>query len=702
MKRTLAISGMHCASCAVNIENSLAKIKGVTGASVNFAAGEASVEGNFAEKEVEKVIVGLGYRLGNSGQKAAADLRSLQKTVIWAGILAVPIFILSMFTKTFPFREWLLLILTTPVQFIAGARFYQGTWQGLKNRFISMDVLVALGTSAAYFYSLGVMLGILPGEIFFETAALLIFFLLMGKYLEAKTLVGTNEAIKRLMAVGAKEATVLPALGSSNEVKVSVAELKIGNLILVRPGEKVAVDGVILKGASAVDESLVTGESVPVDKKVGDKVIGGTINKSGSFVFRAERVGSQTLLAQIIDFVKKAQEAKAPTQKLADKISRVFVPAILIFSLLVFGYWLIIVRIPLPQALSFAIAVLVIACPCALGLATPTAIMVGTGVGASKGILIKGGEALEKAEKIDLVVFDKTGTLTLGEPEVVALSETTDDLLALAAGVEQKSEHPLAKAIVRRARELNLELPSVRNFKSLTGLGVEGTVGRQKISVGKIQTAGSRFVKEWQNKGATVVGVKVNKHSQGLIAIMDTLRPGTIQAVARLKEKGYQVAMITGDNEATAREIGRQVGIDRVMANVLPKDKAAKISSFGQRRVAFVGDGVNDAPALSAADLGIAMGGGTDVARETGDIVLVKDDPLGVVEAIELAKATFRKVKFNFFWAFFYNVGGIPVAAGLLSGWGMTLKPELAGLAMAFSSVSVILNSLRLKSQFKN
>ncbi|TSC53953.1 MAG: Cu2+-exporting ATPase [Microgenomates group bacterium LiPW_16] len=708
-KQTFAIGGMDCASCALKIEKELYKLAGVKKASVDFATGRATVEGEADWEEIEKIVEKFGYRVVKTeakGEERREELRKMKKLLIFTGILSLPIFLLSMVAKNFPHREWILLVLTTPIQFFSGARFYRGAWQGLKNHFANMDTLVALGTSAAYFFSLGVILRIFPGEVFFETAALLVFFLLLGKYLEAKTLSKTNEAIKRLMEVGAKEATVLRR---GEEVKIPILGVRVGDIIVVRPGEKVPVDGTILEGASAVNESMVTGESMPVEKRIGDRVIGGTINKSGSFIFRAEKVGEETLLSQIIAFVEKAQEARAPTQKIADKISAVFVPTIIVISLLTISYWLLIVRLPIAGALSFGIAVLVIACPCALGLATPTAIMVGTGVGAENGILIKGGEALEKAEKIDLVVFDKTGTLTKGEPTVTDVTVintnkyqfqmSNEKLLQLAASAEARSEHPLGQAIVRKAKELGLKLKEVKDFKALPGLGVEGVVEGKRVSVGKVKEENNEFAKNWRGRGATVVEVRINNSEKvGLIAIADTLKETSLRAVSKFKKEGYKLVMITGDDEKTANEIARQLGIERVIANVLPEEKAKKTEELKkQGKVAFVGDGINDAPALAVSDLGIAMGGGTDVARETGDIILVKNDPLAVFYAIELARATFHKVKFNFFWAFFYNLLGIPIAAGVFSSFGIILKPEFAGLAMAFSSISVVLNSLLLK-----
>jgi len=709
MKQELQISGMHCTACAAKIEGKLGKLKGVQGVSVNFATGKAVIHGEVEEAELKKAINDLGYKVEEAGpvsptaSSRGGELRKLRHSTIFAGILAVPIFLLSMFFKEFPFRNWILFLLTTPVQFYLGARFYKGSLGIFKGMGATMDTLVALGTSAAYFYSVGVLFKLFPGEIFFETSALLIFFLLLGKYLEARTLSKTSEAIKKLAEIGAKEATTLiqnskVKIGDYLEKKIPVFDLKIGDLILVKPGEKVAVDGVIIDGESFVDESMVTGESMPVEKKVGDKVIGGTVNKYGSFIFAAEKVGKETLLSQIIEFVEKAQSAKAPTQKLADKISSVFVPGIIVISLLVLGFWLIVAGVPFASALSFAIAVLVISCPCALGLATPTAIMVGTGMGAQKGILIKGGEALQKAVGIKTIVFDKTGTLTKGEPEVQEV-QGGQEVLRLAASVEQKSEHPIAKAIVKKAKEEGLALSRIEGFGAIGGVGVTGKIAREKITIGKTESQ-EEFVKEWKWKGATVAEVRAGGKILGFIAVADTLKENSKRAVENLKKENFTTVMITGDDELTAQAIASELGIEKVIANVMPEQKAKEIETIkNQGKVAFVGDGINDAPALSIADLGIAMGGGTEVARETGDIILVKNDPLDVLRSIKLAQATFNKVRFNFFWAFFYNLLGIPIAAGVFSSLGITLKPELAGLAMAFSSISVVSNSLLLKKK---
>lgn len=718
MEKIFQIKGMHCASCASKIETKLRTVKGVKSANVSFTTGKATVYGKVKSEEITKVIKDLGYKIDNLGEvEKIKELNKDKRDLIFAGILCLPIFLLSMFFKNTPYREWVIFLLATPVQFYSGKKFYEGAVRGIRGvgviKGANMDSLVAIGTSAAYFYSVGVLFNLFTGEIFFETSALLIFFLLLGEYLEGKTLRKTNEAIRKLAELGAKDAVILR---NDMEIKVPLSELIVGDEIIVKPGEKIAVDGIIINGQSSIDESMVTGEAMPVDKKVGDKVIGGTINKYGSIVFRAEKVGSDTLLSQIIKFVEKTQSAKAPTQKLADKISSVFVPLIMVISLLVLAYWLLIAGLSFSSALSFAIAVLVVSCPCALGLATPTAIMVGTGIGAKMGILIKGGEALQKAVGIKTVVFDKTGTLTRGEPVVrdvkIVGDISNNELLRLAASVEQKSEHPIARAIVKKAEGEKVVLSNVDNFRAIGGVGVVGVIGEiGDIWVGKTDKEND-FIKQWRGKGATVVEIKIKDQGSrskdgitlGFIAIADNPKENAKKTIEKLDKFGYTIAMITGDDKLTAESIAKDLGIEKVIANVEPEGKASAIDGIRENmgdkgKIAFVGDGINDAPALSTADLGIAMGGGTEVARETGDIILIKNDPMDVFRAIKLAQATFNKVKFNFFWAFVYNILGIPVAAGVLSGIGIILKPEYAGLMMAFSSISVVGNSLLLKNK---
>jgi len=632
--------------------------------------------------------------------------------------------------------KYLMFALAAPVQFWVGARFYKGMWGALKQRTGNMDTLIAVGTSAAFFYSMGATFvpALAMEPVFYETSALLITFVLMGKLLEQRAKGRTSDAIKKLMGLAAKTARVVRG---GEEIDIPVEQVVAGDLVVVRPGEKVPVDGVIVEGSSAVDESMLTGESIPVEKNVGDEVIGATINKLGSFRFRATKVGADTALAQIVRLVEEAQGSKAPVQRFADRISAVFVPFVLGAALLTFLFWAfagpaIFGASPDPSAVFWlfepitmaasvngwliaallaGIAVVVIACPCALGLATPTAIMVGTGKGAENGILIKSGDALETAHHLSAIVFDKTGTLTHGKPVVtdIELADGHDvgRVFTLAAALERNSEHPLAEAIVARAKEDGIELPDVEGFSAVPGHGVEGTVMGMRVAFGNRRlmthegidiSAHEARISALEHEGKTVMLVGVNNEKlAGMIAVADTLKPNSTEAVARLAKMGVEVYMITGDNRRTAEAIAKQAGIspDHVLAEVLPENKAAEVAALQQRglAVAMVGDGINDTPALAQADVGIAMGAGTDVAMETGGIVLIRNDLRDVVTAIELSRATMRKIRQNFGWALGYNTLLIPVAAvGLLSPF-----PWVAGAAMAFSSVSVVTSSLLLR-----
>jgi len=596
-----------------------------------------------------------------------------------------------------------------------------------------MDTLVAIGTSTAYFYSLYNYLsyinlnksligldGMMIPNLYFETAAFLITFILLGKWLEVKAKSRTGEAIKKLISLQAKTARIIK---NGKILDIPITDVVHGDIILVRPGEKVPVDGIITKGSSALDESMVTGESLPVEKKVGDTVVGATINKTGSFEFKATKIGSETMLAQIIKLVEDAQGNKAPIQNLADKISAVFVPAVIIIALLTFAIWYFALGASLTASVMYFTAVIVIACPCALGLATPTAIMVGTGRGAEKGILIKGGEPLQAAEKINTIIFDKTGTLTRGKPvvtEVVDLShperpkgaEGSHEILKIAASLESNSEHPLAQAIIKKAKDEKIKLSEITKFKAIPGHGVEGKINGKKYHFGKPKFIESTIknplipntlylIQSPEKQGKTVMVLSDDTEAFGLIAVADTIKNTSEEAVSKLREMGIDVWMITGDNEKTAQAIAKQAGISQknVLAEVLPEDKASNVKKLQKngKIVAMVGDGINDAPALAQADLGIAMGSGTDVAMESGDIVLVKNDLTDVTNAIRLSRATVRKIYQNFFWALFYNVVAVPVAAGVFADSGLILRPEIAGLAMALSSVSVVTNSLMLK-----
>ncbi len=740
MKQTFDIRGMHCASCAMLIKKSVSKVPGVTEVNVNYAMEKAEVDFDpkkTGQKEIARAVSEVGnYQavpemdMANMDMKgmehhdhakmlAEAELKNLRNLLIFSSILAIPTALISMVPAVGALlgsevtKRIVLLVLATPVQFWAGKRFYEGTIPGLKKLNFNMDSLIAIGTSAAYFYSLAVTIltvttGKMVGEVFFETAALLITFVLLGKYLEAKTKARTGEAIKKLMELGAKKAWLVKDLKNLNDIReIAIEEVKAGDILLVKPGEKIPTDGIVVRGDSFVDESMVTGESMPVEKKEGSKVVGATLNKNGALYVKAEKVGSETMLAQIIKFVEKAQMSRAPIQDFADKVSSVFVPAVIGISVLTFMVWFLVSGGQFEQALVFAVAVLVIACPCALGLATPTAVMVGTGIGAQNGILIKGGEALEKANNIKTIVFDKTGTLTKGKPEV---TDTIGDasLLKLAASLEQGSEHPLAEAIVNKAKEEKIKLLAAKNFQAVTGAGVKGKVEEKEIAVGTrklMETMNfntlekyTKKAQELESQGKTVVYVGLNKDVVGLLAIRDTLKEDAKEAIGKLNKAGSKTAILTGDNQRVGQAIAKELGIHSVLAEILPQDKAKEVEKLKKGgRVAFVGDGINDAPALANSDLGIAMGGGTDIAKETGDIILVKNNLMDVVRSLKLAKATFQRIRMGLFWALFYNVIGIPVAAGLFANWGFTLKPELAGLAMALSSVSVVTNALLLK-----
>jgi len=704
MKKKYTISGMHCSSCAIKLESSLKKLPQIKNANVNFATAIAEVEGKFIDSDIKKAVEDLGYSIKESGEDDEKEIIQLKKTVIFTAILALPVFVLSMFVMQFPYKDYLLLFLTTPVQFITGLRFYKGAFLGLKNKFLNMDLLVAISTTAAYFYSLLILFKIIPGTIFFDTSALLLFFLVLGKYLEIKTISKTRKSIEKLLELSAKTAVVLEKDG--REITVPISEIQVGNLIMVKPGEKVSVDGKIIDGQSSIDESMITGESMPVEKTKGDQVIGGTINKFGTFIFMAEKIGKNTLLSQIVEFVQKAQNSKAPIQRIADKISSFFIPLVLLFSVIVLFYWLIIAKVDFSVAFSYSIAVLVIACPCALGLATPTAIMAGTGLGAKNGILIKGSLVIEKAKKIGMVVFDKTGTLTKGEPKVVKIISTDknfddDKVLQISASLEQKSEHPLANAILKEAEERKIKLLSVKNFTSLPGMGIKGGINNDLVEVGKLKEE-IKIPDFDLIKTSTLISVKVNKKIIGVIALSDEIKENSVKAIEKLHKNKIITAMITGDNKDSAFAIGKKIGITNIYYDVLPTQKAQKVKELKEefnKEIVFVGDGINDAPAMTQSDLSIAMGRGTDIAKESGDIILVKSDPLDVVRALKLSKLTFNKIRFNFFWAFIYNILGIPIAAGFLSGFGIILKPEYAGLMMAFSSVSVVANSFLIKNK---
>ncbi len=598
-----------------------------------------------------------------------------------------------------PGGNWTMLAFTTVIMLISAGPFVSSAWSAFLKHHSNMDTLVALGTMITYLYSIYAMFTGRP--VFFETAAFVITFVLLGQVLEAKMRSNASSAISKLVNLGAKEALVKRG---TEFVKVPISQVVKGDLIQVLPGQKVPVDGKIVSGTSNIDESMVTGESMPVAKKAGDQVIGSTINQNGSFVIEAEKVGNDTMLAQIIEIVKKAQNSHAPIQKLTDKVANVFVPTVLIIAIITFLVWFVFLNKSVPTALNYAVSVMVIACPCALGLATPTALMVGTGLGAKKGILIKNGEILEAANNLTAIVFDKTGTITKGKPQVTDVIGNKLVVLQVAASLEKLSEHPLAPAILTAAQTENVEMKDVTDFKAIEGHGIKGIIDGKTVFVGKpeidqytVETKMSDAITKLQKEAKTVVIVAMDDKVIGLIAIQDAPKETAAKAISDLKAEGLKTVMLTGDNRQVADSVAKQVGIDQVIAEVLPIDKADEIKKLQHNyKVAFVGDGINDAPALTQADVGIAMGSGTDVAIDAGGIVLIKNDLEDVVRALKLSKKTFKRIKLNLFWAFIYNILGIPIATGLFAGIGFTLSPEIAGLAMAFSSLSVVISSVLL------
>jgi Cu+-exporting ATPase len=732
---TLSISGMTCAVCAQTIEEVVGELDGVLSATVNLVTEKLSVRYDPQKvrvAQIKKAVQDAGYEvleaqtLDVEKEMRERETRRQRALLVLSLALAVPtmvVMLLMDFTDLWHhfLMEWgnlIMFVLATPVQFIAGYQFYIGAYKALRNRSANMDTLIAVGTSAAYFYSVAVMF--FPGlvtleHVYFDSSAMIIALILFGKYLEAKAKGSTSEAIKRLMGLQARTARILR---DGQEVEVSTDELDVGDVMIIRPGEKVPTDAMVLEGRSSVDESIITGESIPVSKEEGSALIGATINKNGLLKARATKVGKDTALAQIVKLVEDAQVSKAPVQRVADRVAAVFVPAVITIALSAFLIWFFVgvdafeVTEPaFPFSLTIFITVLVIACPCALGLATPTAIMVGTGKGAENGILIKGGESLEIAGRVQTVVFDKTGTLTKGEPEVVEVLsfDTCPDMMAMVASVEVGSEHPLGEAIVRRARNDGAPLGEVQGFESLAGKGVRGTVNGRQVVVGNRPLMqdlevhlGDREkeITSLEERGMTAVLVLIDGRLCGAVGIADVLKPTAKEAVQALKGMGVEVVMLTGDNRRTARAIADQLGIEKVLAEVLPGDKAREVARLQKegRVVAMVGDGINDAPALAQADVGLAIGSGTDVAVEAGDIVLIKDDPRDVVAAMQLSRRTMRKIRQNLFWAFGYNTAGIPVAAGVLYPFfGILLSPIIAAAAMAFSSVSVVSNAALLK-----
>ncbi len=740
-KSIFPVGGMTCASCVARVEEALLSVPGVISANVNLASEKATVE--YTEgtgiADLRQAVKDAGYELESEAETledvttaAQRELQGVRNRFIFAAILASSIMAL-MWAPSFAGKPYLLWALATPVQFWAGWRFYRGAWGALRHKTADMNTLVAVGTSAAYFYSMiaVLFLGLFAAAevelgLYFDTSAMIITLILLGRFLETRARGQTSEAIKKLIGLNPKTALVIR---DGEEREISVEDVQVGDLILVRPGERVPVDGIIRDGYSSIDESMITGESIPLEKKVGDEVIGASINKTGSFKFEATRVGKDTTLAQIIRLVDEAQGSKAPIQRLADIIASYFVPIVIGIAITTFIVWYFAGPSPaLTYAILNFVAVLIIACPCAMGLATPTAIIVGTGKGAEHGVLIRSAETLERSHKIRAVLLDKTGTLTQGEPRVTDIitlpSSSQDEILRLAASAEHGSEHPLGEAIVKTALEKKLEISPASDFNAIPGHGVEASVEGKKLLLGNLRLMSEKSLslnglgeeaEQLRAKGKTVMFLGIDNHVAGIIALADTLKPNAKAAMDALHNMGIEVMMLTGDNQRTAEAIAQQVGIDRVLAEVLPEHKAQEVKKLQQegKVVAMVGDGINDAPALAQADVGIAIGTGTDVAMETGDITLIRGDLTGITTAISLSKRTMRTIKQNLFWAFAYNTALIPVAAGVLYlAFGNTgvpselhfilgnygfLNPILAAVAMAASSLTVVSNSLRLK-----
>jgi P-type Cu+ transporter len=762
---TLQVSGMTCASCVSHVERALAGLEGVSEVSVSLGTNSARVAylpGVVTTGDMRRAVESAGYRAEERGEAASAgaaaidreqqaredEIRRQGRNLLFAGVVGMLVMIGTFYDMAGPLRgfipeflsyKWVLGLLTTPIVFGPGRQFFVNSWRGLKHGVTDMNLLYATGIGAAY--GIAVLNTLFPnagfggeGATFFESAALLTAFIILGRWLEALTRGRTSEAIRKLMKLQPKLARIIC---QGTEVDVPAEDVAAGDLILVRPGEGIPVDGQVVEGYSAVDESMLTGESLPVEKHAGDAVIGGTLNKTGAFKFTATRVGKDTALAQIVKLVEDAQASKAPIQKLADWVAGNFILGVHLLAVAVFVFWFffgfnaffnpessfILSPYKLGEigvfgfSLLLSVTVLVISCPCAVGLATPSAMMAGTGKAAEHGVLFKGAEAIENASKLEVIVLDKTGTLTKGEPSVTDIvvgsqwagAGAAERLLALAAAAEKNSEHPLGEAIVRGATVRDLELFEAEHFNSIPGHGVEARAEGQDVLLGNRKLMRERQIdfgplmaeaERLEADGKTVMFVAVNGQPAGLVAVADTLKESTADAIRRLHQLGLETVMITGDNRRTAEAIARQVGIDRVLAEVLPRDKAAEVKKLqaAGRKVAMVGDGVNDAPALAQADVGMAIGSGTDVAKETGDVILIKDDIRDVLVALELARATMRKVKQNLFWAFVYNTLGIPLGAGLFYPFAaLVISPELAALMMALSSVSVTLNTLLLK-----
>jgi len=710
-KVVLQILGMHCSACAQRIEDALLRVDGVSEVRVSFASKEAFVKFDSERINLEgikRVIKEVGY-VAFSGEESSVEERKRgirrRLSLFFFGLaLTIPVIIIN-YLVDFSGKNLLMLALTTPVQFIVGWHFYTGAYKSLKNRFADMNVLVALSASAAYFYSLFSTF-LANGPVFYQASAVVVTTITLGMLLEEMAVEKTGETIRKLMELQPKTAIVIR---NGDEKEVTVEEVEVGDVVVVRPGERIPVDGVVVEGHSFIDESMITGESVPVEKNVGDNVFSATINKTGTLKFRAEKIGKETMLAQIVRLAREVQASKAPIQRLADKIVNYFVPVVVLIAVTAFMTWYISLK-DVVLALTTLVSVLVIACPCALGIATPAAIMIGVGKGAENGILIKNGAVLEVMRKLDTVVFDKTGTLTKGALEVTdIIAEDERRVLRIAAAAEKRSEHPVGEAIVRKAEAEGLRVDEPRSFKALPGMGVTARVKRKNVLLGnrvlmRISNVSIEHfegeIERLEKDGKTVLILAVDSEAVGLLAVSDVLKEHSKEAVEKLQKIGLRVAMLTGDTERTARAVANRLGINDVLAEVLPAEKVKVIKELQSqgRCVAMVGDGINDAPAITQADVGIALGGGTDIAMEAGDVVLVKDDPRDVAVSINLSEKTLQKIKQNLFWAFFYNMLMVPLAAGILyPSLGVLVRPEIAAAAMILSDVTIVGNSLLLK-----
>ncbi|MEM7554001.1 MAG: heavy metal translocating P-type ATPase [Cyanobacteria bacterium P01_A01_bin.84] len=741
---TLKLQGMSCANCARSIEKIISSVPGVMECHVNFGVEEANVKYNSQKTNIKLIIDAVktfGYNafllsedeIITGDEENKVTRKTNEQIHYWKLIIGIVISTILIvgslpmmsgldlpFIPSWLHNSWLQLILTTPVQFWCGYGFYIGAWKAWKAESTTMDTLITLGTSAACFYSLFVTIfpglfiqqGLMP-EVYYETAAVVITLILLGKFFENRAKGKTSEAIRKLIGLQAKNARVIR---NGRVESISIQEVQLDEIIMVRPGEKIPVDGQIIEGVSTIDESMVTGESIPVRKSPPNEVIGATINKTGSFKFRATRVGKNTVLAQIVQLVRRAQSSKAPIQRLADRVTGWFVPGVIAIAGITFLIWLITTR-NFNLALITTVGVLIIACPCALGLATPTSVMVGTGLAAENGILIKGAESLELAHKVETIVLDKTGTLTEGKPTVTNFITTRGtenqnelQLIRLAASLENHSEHPLGEAIVRYAQSQEIEFEDIQEFEAIPGSGIQGYVSNKLVQIGTFIWLNERGIdiellqeqkQAWETAGKTVIAIAVDGKIEGLMGISDTLKSTSKESVRLMRKLGLEVVMLTGDNPSTALSIGKEVGIERVFAQVRPDQKADTIKALQKegKIVAMVGDGINDAPALAQADVGIAIGTGTDIAISASDITLISGDLQGILTAIKLSQATIKNIRQNLFFAFIYNLLGIPIAAGILFPiWGLLLNPIIAGGAMAFSSVSVVTNALRLRN----